>query len=145
MQYFTGSKEHNILMRSRALKLGLTLNEYGLFRLDNEQRVGGETEEEMYAALGLAWIPPELRENCGEIEAALEGRLPKLIELSDIRGDLHMHTTETDGRARSKKWPKPPARWATSTSPSPTIPRRSPWPTDWMKNALSPSPSRFAI
>ena len=99
MQYFTGSKEHNILVRSRALKLGLTLNEYGLFKLDTEERVAGETEEEVYAALGLAWIPPELRENCGEIEAALEGRLPKLIELSDIRGDLHMHTTETDGRA----------------------------------------------
>jgi DNA polymerase (family 10) len=99
MQYFTGSKEHNILLRSRALKLGLTLNEYGLVRLDDETRVAGETEEEVYAALGLAWIPPELRENCGEIEAALEGRLPKLIELSDIRGDLHMHTTETDGRA----------------------------------------------
>jgi DNA polymerase (family X) len=99
MQYFTGSKEHNILVRSRALKLGLTLNEYGLFRLENEERVGGETEEEIYAALGLAWIPPELRENCGELEAALEGRLPKLIQLSDIRGDLHMHTTETDGRA----------------------------------------------
>jgi DNA polymerase (family X) len=99
MQYFTGSKEHNILVRSRALKLGLTLNEYGLFKLDTEDRVAGETEEEVYAALGLAWIPPELRENCGEIEAALEGRLPALIQLSDIRGDLHMHTTETDGRA----------------------------------------------
>jgi DNA polymerase (family 10) len=99
MQYFTGSKEHNILIRSRALKLGLTLNEYGLFKLEDEERVAGETEEEVYAALGLPWIPPELRENSGEIEAALEGRLPKLIELSDIRGDLHMHTTETDGRA----------------------------------------------
>jgi DNA polymerase (family X) len=99
MQYFTGSKEHNILVRSRALKLGLTLNEYGLFRLENEERVGGETEEEIYAALGLAWIPPELRENCGEIEASLDGHLPNLIQLSDIRGDLHMHTTETDGRA----------------------------------------------
>jgi DNA polymerase (family 10) len=99
MQYFTGSKEHNILLRSRALKLGVTLNEYGLFRVDDQQRVAGETEEEVYAALGLAWIPPELRENCGEIEASLEGRLPALIELSDIRGDLHMHTTETDGRA----------------------------------------------
>ena len=64
-----------------------------------KQRVAGETEEEVYQQLGLAWIPPELRENCGEIEAALEGRLPKLIELSDIRGDLHMHTLETDGRA----------------------------------------------
>src|SRR6202140_4203646 len=99
MQYFTGSKEHNIVLRSRAQKLGLTLNEYGLFRVEGEQRVAGETEEEVYRELGLAWIPPELRENCGEIEAALEGRLPKLIELSDIRGDLHMHTVETDGRA----------------------------------------------
>ena len=99
MQYFTGSKEHNIVLRSRALKLGLTLNEYGLFRLEDEQRVAGETEEEVYEKLGLQWIPPELRENCGEIEAALEGRLPKLIELGDIRGDLHMHTIETDGRA----------------------------------------------
>jgi DNA polymerase (family X) len=99
MQYFTGSKEHNILLRSRALKLGLTLNEYGLFRLDTEERVAGETEEEVYERIGLAWIPPELRENCGEIEAALERRLPKLIELGDIHGDLHMHTTETDGRA----------------------------------------------
>jgi DNA polymerase (family 10) len=99
MQYFTGSKAHNIVLRSRALKLGLTLNEYGLFRLENEERVAGETEEEVYGQPGLAWIPPELRENCGEIEAALEGRLPKLIELSDIRGDLHMHTVETDGRA----------------------------------------------
>src|SRR5580704_12254882 len=99
MQYFTGSKEHNILLRSRALKLGLTLNEYGLFRLENEERVAGETEEQVYQQLGLPWIPPELRENCGEIEAALEGRLPRLIELSDIRGDLHMHTVETDGRA----------------------------------------------
>ena len=99
MQYFTGSKEHNIVLRSRALKLGLTLNEYGLFRVDNEERVAGETEEDVYEKIGLRWIPPELRENCGEIEAALEGRLPKLVELSDIRGDLHMHTTETDGRA----------------------------------------------
>jgi DNA polymerase (family 10) len=102
MQYFTGSKEHNIVLRTRALKLGLTLNEYGLFRVDNEQRVAGETEEQVYEALGLRWIPPELRENCGEIEAAAldgDGLLPKLIELADIRGDLHMHTTETDGRA----------------------------------------------
>ena len=99
MQYFTGSKEHNIVLRSRALKLGLTLNEYGLFRLENNERVAGESEAQIYEQLGLRWIPPELRENCGEIEAALEDRLPKLVELSDIRGDLHMHTVETDGRA----------------------------------------------
>jgi DNA polymerase (family 10) len=99
MQYFTGSKEHNIALRLRAQKLGLTLNEYGLFRVEDEKRVAGETEEEVYEKIGLRWIPPELRENCGELEAALDGKLPKLVELSDIRGDLHMHTTETDGRA----------------------------------------------
>jgi DNA polymerase (family 10) len=99
LQYFTGSKDHNVALRQRALKMGYTLSEYALSRVDNNERVAGATEEEVYAALGLAWIPPELRENIGEIEAAAEGRLPKLIELSDIRGDLHMHTTETDGRA----------------------------------------------
>ncbi|MBI3210773.1 MAG: DNA polymerase/3'-5' exonuclease PolX [Candidatus Solibacter usitatus] len=99
LQYFTGSKEHNVTLRSRALKLGLTLNEYGLFRVSDNSRVAGETEEEIYAALGLDWIPPELRENQGEIDAAAEHRIPVLIEASQIRGDLHMHTTETDGRA----------------------------------------------
>lgn len=99
LQYFTGSKEHNVAIRIRALKLGLTLNEYGLFRLDNEQRVAGESEEEIYQALGLDWIPPEMRENTGEIEAAAEHRLPSLLKTQDIRGDLHMHTTQTDGRA----------------------------------------------
>ncbi len=79
--------------------MGLKLSEYGLFRIDDETKVAGATEEGVYEALGLAWIPPELRENCGEIEAAAEGRLPELIELGQIRGDLHMHTTETDGRA----------------------------------------------
>ena len=97
--YFTGSKEHNIALRSRCLKMGYTLSEYGLFQLEGEAKVAGETEEEVYQKLGLAWIPPELRENQGEIDAAAEGRLPRLIERSDIRGDLHMHTTETDGRA----------------------------------------------
>jgi DNA polymerase IV (family X) len=99
LQYFTGSKEHNVLIRQRALKLGYTLNEYGLSRLDDESRVAGATEEEIYEKLGLTWIPPEIRENCGEIEAAAEGRLPALIEIGDIRGDIHMHTVETDGRS----------------------------------------------
>jgi DNA polymerase (family 10) len=99
MLYFTGSKEHNIALRSRCLKMGYTLSEYGLFQLEGEAKVAGETEEEVYQKLGLAWIPPELRESQGEIDAAAEGRLPHLIERSDIRGDLHMHTTETDGRA----------------------------------------------
>lgn len=99
MQYFTGSKEHNVTLRIRALKMGFTLNEYGLARVDDNTRVAGETEEEVYAKLGLAWIPPEIRENSGEIEAAEHGSLPHLVELSEIRGDLHMHTRETDGRA----------------------------------------------
>jgi DNA polymerase (family 10) len=99
MQYFTGSKEHNVALRTHAIKQGLTLNEYGLFTLEANQRVAGETEEEIYQRLGYAWIPPEIRENSGELEAAQRGALPKLVQLADIRGDLHMHTTETDGKA----------------------------------------------
>jgi len=98
MQYFTGSKAHNIAVRERAVRLGLTLNEYGLFRIDDNSRVGGETEEGIYKALGLSWMEPELRENRGEIEAALEHALPTLVAARDLRGDLHMHTTATDGR-----------------------------------------------
>jgi DNA polymerase (family X) len=97
-QYFTGSKLHNIELRDRALRRGWKLNEYGLFRAADEERLAGDTEEGIYAALGLAWIPPELRENRGEIQAAEEGRLPRLVELADLRGDLHMHTVATDGR-----------------------------------------------
>jgi DNA polymerase (family 10) len=99
MQYFTGSKDHNVAIRLRAVKMGLKLSEYGLFRVADDARVGGETEEGIYQALGLPWIPPELRENTGEIEAAEQGRLPELVELRHMRGDLHMHTTESDGRA----------------------------------------------
>lgn len=99
LQYFTGNKEHNVTLRTIALKQGLTLNEYGLFRLDDNQRVAGVSEEEIYTKLGFDWIPPELRENSGELDAAAVHGLPKLIELSDIRGDLHMHTVESDGRA----------------------------------------------
>jgi DNA polymerase (family 10) len=99
MQYFTGSKEHNVSVRTRAVKMGFKLSEYGLFRAEDDSRVAGGTEEEIYKTLGLAWIPPELRENTGEIEAASEGRIPELVELQHIRGDIHMHTTETDGRA----------------------------------------------
>jgi DNA polymerase (family 10) len=96
--YFTGSKEHNVSLRGRAIKMGYTLNEYALATLKEERRVAGTTEEEVYAKLKLDFIPPELRENCGEIEAAEQHRLPKLIEQSDLRGDLQMHTTESDGR-----------------------------------------------
>jgi len=98
MQYFTGSKAHNVALRQRALKMGYSLNEYSLSTLDGEKPVARKTEAEIYAKLKLDFIPPELRENCGEIEAAEKHALPKLIELSDIRGDVHMHTVETDGR-----------------------------------------------
>jgi DNA polymerase (family X) len=98
MQYFTGSKAHNIIVRDRAIQRGFKLNEYGLYKVEDDTRVAGETEEGIYEALGLAWVAPELRENRGEIEAAARQALPRLIEASDLRGDLHMHTTATDGR-----------------------------------------------
>jgi len=99
MQYFTGSKEHNVAIRMRAIRMGFKLSEYGLFGAEDELRVAGETEEDVYRALGLQWIPPEIRENQGEIELAQEDALPRLIEVGDLRGDLHMHTSATDGRA----------------------------------------------
>src|SRR5205823_233256 len=89
MQYFTGSKPHNIALRDRALGLGFKLNEYGLYRVSDDVRVAGATEEEVYEALGLAWIAPELREGRGEIEAATARRLPRLVDRRDLRGDLH--------------------------------------------------------
>jgi DNA polymerase (family 10) len=96
LQYFTGSKEHNVALRDRAKRRGWKLSEYGLFA--GEKVIASRTEEEVYARLGLEWIPPELRENLGEIEAAEKGELPRLVELDDIRGDLQMHTTASDGR-----------------------------------------------
>jgi DNA polymerase (family 10) len=98
LQYFTGSKSHNIALRDRALERGMRLNEYGLFRAADEARLAGETEESIYGALDLAWVPPELREHRGELDAASARSIPALIEPADIRGDLHMHTTESDGK-----------------------------------------------
>jgi DNA polymerase (family X) len=98
LQYFTGSKAHNIALRDRAIGLGFKLNEYGLFRIEGDERVASATEDEIYQALGLTWIPPELREDRGEIEAAANAALPQLIERANLRGDLHTHSTETDGR-----------------------------------------------
>jgi DNA polymerase (family 10) len=98
LQYFTGSKMHNVWLRQRALKRGYTLSEYALARLDDGAIVAAASEEEIYQALDLDWIPPELRENQGEIEAAVEHRLPRLIETSNLRGDVHMHTVATDGK-----------------------------------------------
>ena len=98
IQYFTGSKAHNVALRQRALKMGYTLNEYSLATLEGEKPVAGKTEEEIYGKLNLDYIPPELRENLGEIDAAEKHTLPKLITQPDIQGDVHMHTVETDGR-----------------------------------------------
>jgi DNA polymerase (family X) len=98
LQYFTGSKAHNIALRNRALQRGLTLNEYALADAATGTRLAGETEEGVYQALGLPWIDPALRECRGEFEAAEAGRLPRLVTLEDLRGDVHMHTTESDGR-----------------------------------------------
>jgi DNA polymerase (family X) len=98
MQYFTGSKAHNIALRDRAIARGLKLNEYGLFRIDDGSPIAGHTEPGIYEALGLLEIPPELREGRGELEAAELGALPTLVTLEDVRGDIHSHTTETDGR-----------------------------------------------
>jgi len=96
LQYFTGSKEHNIATRKIAMDRGLKLSEYGLFR--GLKMIAGKTEEEVYKTLGMDWIPPELRENQGEIEAALKRRLPKLVELKDIKGDLHTHSNWDGGK-----------------------------------------------
>jgi DNA polymerase (family X) len=98
LMYFTGSKEHNVALRGRANKMGFTLNEYQLATLKTERHVAGTSEDEIYGKLKLAYIEPELRENAGEIEAAAAGTLPTLITLDDMRGDLQMHTTASDGR-----------------------------------------------
>jgi len=98
LQYFTGSKAHNVTLRQRALKMGYTLNEWALARLDNGSTVAAATEEEIYAALGMDWMPPEMRENLGEIDLAAEHKLPHVVSLKNIRGDVHMHTTASDGR-----------------------------------------------
>lgn len=99
LQYFTGSKAHNIKLREIALRKGFKVNEYGIFRLDTNERVGGEREEDIYEVLGMEWIPPELREDQGEIEYALEKKLPTLVTMEDIRGDLHVHSHWSDGVA----------------------------------------------
>jgi DNA polymerase (family 10) len=97
LAYFTGSKAHNIRLREMAVKAGLKINEYGIFREKDDKRLGGEKEEDIYRILGLPYIPPEIREDTGEIEAALSGKLPKLIEYEDIKGDLHVHSKWSDG------------------------------------------------
>ena len=97
LQYFTGSKEHNVHLREMAIRKGLKINEYGVFRTRTGKRLGGREEGDVYQAMGLAWIPPEIREDAGEIEAALEKRLPNLVEQDDLKGDFHIHTNWSDG------------------------------------------------
>jgi DNA polymerase (family 10) len=97
LHYFTGSKAHNIAVRDRGVRMGLKINEYGVFKKDTEERIGGLEESDVFEAVGLVFIPPELREGRGEIEAAERGEIPKLVEIEDIRGDLHAHTKFTDG------------------------------------------------
>jgi DNA polymerase (family 10) len=97
LYYFTGSKAHNIEVRKIAISKGLKINEYGVFRVEDDVKIAGRTEEEVFKAVGLTYIPPEMRENTGEIELAMKGELPELLELSDIKGDLHMHTDRSDG------------------------------------------------
>ncbi|SHK20976.1 DNA polymerase/3'-5' exonuclease PolX [Thermocrinis minervae] len=99
LQYFTGSKEHNIRIRDIAKEKGLKVNEYGVFRADTGEYLGGATEEEVYSLLGMQTPPPEIRENTGEVELALQGKLPRLVDYSDIKGDFHMHTNWSDGVA----------------------------------------------
>jgi len=97
LAYFTGSKAHNIRLREMAMKKGLKINEYGIFEVDTDKKVGGEREEDVYRLLGLPYIPPEMREDMGEIEMAMKGMLPRLIEHEDIKGDLHLHSRYSDG------------------------------------------------
>ena len=97
LHYFTGSKDHNVAIRDRGKRMGLKISEYGVFDAKTEKRLAGKDEKEVFEAVGLPFIPPEIRENSGEIEAAEKGRLPDLVQLKNIRGDLQMHTTATDG------------------------------------------------
>ncbi len=97
LAYFTGSKEHNIRLREMAVRKGLKINEYGIFDVTTENKLGGKLEADIYKILGMPFIAPELREDTGEIEAALDGRLPELIEMKDIKGDLHVHSNDSDG------------------------------------------------
>ncbi|MDI6690124.1 MAG: DNA polymerase/3'-5' exonuclease PolX [Actinomycetota bacterium] len=103
LQYFTGSKEHNVHLREIARKKGLKINEYGIFEMEVDRRIGGEKEEEIYEVLGMPYIPPVLREDRGEIERGIEDSLPRLIQLEDVRGDLHVHSSWTDGLSKIKR------------------------------------------
>jgi DNA polymerase (family 10) len=130
LHHFSSGRNHNRKLRDIAESRGLKINEYGVFdAASGQERAGGATEDEIYQALGLPPIPPELREDTGEIEAAQRGELPDLVTLADFQGQLHCHSTHSDGSARSAKWPRPPSRAATRTLPSPTTARMWASPT----------------
>ncbi len=145
MQYFTGSKDHNVAVRIRAVRMGLKLSEYGLFRNEDDSRVAGDTEEGVYQALGLQWMPPEMRENCGELELAEAGGTTPADRNRATSAAISTCTPPLRTAApRSKKWPKPLAPADTSTSPSPIIPKPSPCPSGLTKRASRPSPPKYA-
>ena len=125
LQHFTGSAQHNVDLRERAVKQGLSVSEHGILETESGDVARYATEAEVYERLGLAYIEPELREGNGEIAAAAEGELPDLVEISDIRGDLHCHTTLSDGRNSLEEMAEGARRAATATSPSPTTPPRT--------------------
>ncbi len=137
LQYFTGSKQHNIRVRELAQRRGLKVSEYGVFDDETNRRVAGATEEDVYRAVGLPFIPPEIREDGGEIEAALDGRLPELIELDDIRGDLQLHTTWSDGAHSLAELAAASGQRAISTWRSPTTPSRRPSRAAWTRRGFS--------
>ena len=127
LQYFTGSKAHNVSLRQRALKMGYTLSEWALARLDDDSTVAAATEEEIYSALGMDWMPPELRENLGEIEAAAQSHAaPPHSKLPTSAATCTCTPPPPTATTPFARWPKPPSPAATSTSPSPTTPRT--WP-----------------
>ena len=124
MQYFTGSQAHNVATREIAVRKKLKLSEYGLFEVESGNLLVSATEEEVYERLGLDWVPPPMREDNGEVQAAQRHQLPKLIQLTDIKGDLHSHTNLTDGVGTAgRDGRRPPAPAVTSTSRSPTTRR----------------------
>ena len=123
LQHFTGSAAHNVQLRERALGRGLSVSEYGVAEVEGKTIHKFADEAGVYELLGLPYIEPELREGRGEIEAGDTGELPDLVTVEDIRGDLHCHTTLSDGRTRWRRWPRPRAGAATPISPSPTTPR----------------------
>ena len=130
LQHFTGSKAHNVALRERARDLGLSLSEHGFAPVDGGAPEPCRREEDVYARLGLDWIPPELREDQGEIAAAAAGALPKLVRLQDLKGDLHGHSDASDGRSTPTEIPtRGPQRTSPTWPPWSATPATTPWPS----------------